>query len=304
MFNVKIFHMTIQERIKLIRTESGQTQEQFARSIGLKRDNYAQIEIGKQLPSYETVSAIVRIYNKTYDWIIEGKEGKVSSQVIGTLKGKLTGKVGGKVQGKVEEVDGGKSYTKNLTPEVFEHIVVDTSGIKLVPIVDIKAAAGSGYINADSFEAEDVIHLPSTLLKKNGYYLCIRVKGVSMAPTLQDGGYIIIRLLDQSEWRNMLNDRIYVVVDKEGKSYLKRVKNRFQDGEKGFLVLSSDSLERSSYPSFNLKQDEISFIWYVEWYFSAKMPNIHDTYSQQIGDLQFDLMELGNEVAEIKKRLK
>lgn len=66
--------MSIHTRIKKIRIESGLNQEDFAASIGLKRGNYAQIELGKQLPTIETVSRIVRIYNKTYEWVLEGKE--------------------------------------------------------------------------------------------------------------------------------------------------------------------------------------------------------------------------------------
>lgn len=290
--------MTIQERIKKIRTDSKQTQEQFAGSIGLKRDNYAQIEIGKQLPSYETISAIVRVYNKTYDWIIEGKEGKVSSQETGANKGKNTGKVVGKVLGKVEEPDGADSYTKNLTPTI-----IDTEGIKLVPIVDIKAAAGTGYLNPETLEAEDVIHLPATLLK-SGYHLCIRVKGTSMAPTFQDGGYLIIRLLELDEWVNMLNERCYVIVDKEGKTYVKRVKNRFSGGDKGFIVLSSDSPDKASHPTFNLHPHEIAHIWYVEWYFTAKMPNIHDQYYSRVSNLEDKVDLLVEELAGVKKQLK
>lgn len=290
--------MTIQERIKQIRAESGQTQEQFAKSIGLKRDNYAQIEIGKQLPNYETISAIVRVYNKSYSWIIEGKEGKVFSQDSVQLQRKETGKIRGKVMGKLAEPNLSDSYINNLTPTI-----IDTEGLKLVPIVDIKAAAGTGYLNAETLEAEDVIHLPATLLK-SGYHLCIRVKGTSMAPTFQDGGYLIIRLLDRGEWATMLNERCYVVVDKEGKTYTKRIKNRFSGDDKGFIVLSSDSPDKASHPTFNLHPPEIAFIWYVEWYFTAKMPNIHDQYYSRVSNLEDKVDLLAEELAGMKKQLK
>jgi phage repressor protein C with HTH and peptisase S24 domain len=290
--------MSIQARIKQIRTDSGQTQEQFAKSIGLKRDNYAQIEIGKQLPSYETISAIVRVYNKSYSWIIEGKEGKVFSQESAKGDSKDRGKVTGKVTGKVAEPNELDSYTKNLTPTI-----IDTDGIKLVPIVDIKAAAGTGYLNTETLEAEDVIHLPATLLK-SGHHLCIRIKGTSMSPTFQDGGYLIIRLLELDEWVNMLNERCYVIVDKDGKTYVKRVKNRFSGGDKGFIVLSSDSPDKASHPTFNLHPQEIAHIWYVEWYFTAKMPNIHDQYYSRVSNLEDKVDLLAEELAGVKKQLK
>ena len=75
-----------------------------------------------------------------------------------------------------------------------------------------------------------------------------------MSPTLQDGGYAIIRFLDRSEWAKMPDERIFVVSDMEGKSYLKRVKNRFK---KGFIVLKSDNPDQASYPNFNLTAEEI-----------------------------------------------
>ena len=107
-----------------------------------------------------------------------------------------------------------------------------------------------------------------------------------MAPTLQDGGYVVVRLLDKGDWAKMPDECVFVVVDSEGKSYLKRVKNRFK---KGFIVLRSDSPDRASYPSFNLEAKEIMSIWYAEWYFSAKMPNIHDQFYSRLQQMEDDM---------------
>ena len=116
-----------------------------------------------------------------------------------------------------------------------------------------------------------------------------------MAPTIQDGGYVIIKQLDHSEWLNMPTDRIYVVVDKEGQTFLKRVKNRLSGTRGGFIVHSSDSPDKVSHPNFNLRHDEIAFIWYVEWYFTAKMPNIHDQYYDRLSRLEDTVDELANQ---------
>jgi phage repressor protein C with HTH and peptisase S24 domain len=116
-------------------------------------------------------------------------------------------------------------------------------------------------------------------LKKNATYLTVRIKGDSMAPTLQDSGYAIIRLLDKSEWAKMPDERIYAIGDVDGKVYLKRVKNRFKQD---FIVLMSDNPDKASNPNFNLMTAEINTIWYMEWYFSAKLPNIHDQYYSRL----------------------
>lgn len=180
--------------------------------------------------------------------------------------------------------------------------VVDTSGFKLIPVTDIKAAAGLGYLNQDTVEETDVIRLPPNMIR-GGNHLCIRVKGISMAPTLQDGGYVIIRMLDPGGWATMSSDRIYVVVDKEGKTYLKRVKNRLV-GTKGFIVMTSDSPDKMSNPSFNLNLPDIQYIWYVEWYFTAKMPNIHDQYYSRLSNLEDTVQELQHQFVDFKKKQK
>lgn len=144
-------------------------------------------------------------------------------------------------------------------------------------------AAGSGHFNSDYVETVEAVHLPANLVKPGNTYLCVKIKGISMAPTLQDGGYVIIRLLDRSEWAKMPDERIYVVVDNDGQSYLKRVKNRLRQG---FVVMRSDSPDTAVFPSFNIEAKDINTIWYVEWYFSAKMPNIHDQFYSRLKALE------------------
>lgn len=297
--------MTVQDRLKQVRVESGQTQQQFSASIGLKRDNYAQIESGKQKPSLETLAAIVRVYNRTYTWLIEGKEhkskGEHASQSANAhpnahLNAHPSPKKGAKGVVMAAEPSG-VPYARS------QEVVLDTSGHRLVPIVDIRAAAGEGYLNPETIEETDVFRLPPRLIKgKNP--LCIRIKGPSMAPTFQDGGYVIITLLERSEWLNMKNEWVYVVVDVEGKTYIKRVKNRFSGAKGGFVVLTSDNPDKQSHPNFNLHPEEISFIWNVEMYFTHKMPNIHDQYYTRLQSLEDQFQEMRDQFQQYAKRLK
>ena len=288
-------NVSIYDRIKEIRLNAGLTQEEFAASIGLKRGNLANIEIGRQLPTIETITDIVRIYDTTFDWIIAGQGAK------GVHK-KSSINVHPSVHPSV--LDPAESYTKRVytATELLPH-VVDTSGLRLVPVVDISAAAGTGYINHEAIDDTQVLRLPVTMVK-SGYHLCIRVKGPSMAPTFQDGGFLVIRLLDRSEWLNLRNEYCYVVVDNEGKTFIKRVKNRFSGEIGGFIVCTSDNPDKTSHPNFNLHPNEIQHIWFVEWYFTAKMPNIHDQYYTRVSNLEdkFDL--LTEEFRNFKRQLK
>lgn len=288
--------MTIQDRIKKVRTSAGLTQEQFAASIGLKRNNYAQMESGNQLPPLEVISKIVRIYNTPYEWLLEGKGPSLNLTPAETGK---RGKVTGKNTGKIGVQEPPEKYVSTLP--VIEH-VVDTSGLRLVPVVDIRAAAGSGYLNTENFDEAQVIRLPATMVK-SGQHLCIRVKGPSMAPTFQDGGYLIIRLLDRSEWLNMRNEYCYVVVDHEGKTYIKRIKNRFSGIDGGFIVCTSDNPDKMSHPNFNLHPDEILYLWEVVIYFTHKMPNIHDQYYNRLSRLEDNFDQLNEQLKALQKKV-
>ena len=83
---------------------------------------------------------------------------------------------------------------------------------------------------------------------------------------------------------------------------MERVKNRLR--EKGFIVCASDNPDKVSYPNFNLRQEELHSILYMEWYFTAKMPNIHETYYKKVENLEdkYDMVQI--QLDEIRKRLK
>lgn len=157
-----------------------------------------------------------------------------------------------------------------------------TEGLDAVPLTELSAAAGQGALNEEYFDAGEVIHVPSRFLK-TGSHIAVRVKGDSMSPTLQDGGYVIIRNLHPADWDKFPNEQVAVVVNREGHAYLKRLKNRFRQG---FITLMSDNPDKTSHPNFNLQRDEILTLWHVEWYLSAKMPNIHDQYYSRLQRLE------------------
>lgn len=182
----------------------------------------------------------------------------------------------------------------------------DDSDMVSIPVVDISVAAGSGFYNPDYLSEIDCIQMPRSMVKGSQPHLCVRIKGESMVPTLQDGGFLIIRLLDPSEWRYIRDDHVYVVAEKEGRAFVKRLKNRL--AEHGFIVCMSDSPDVQCYPNFNLMEYEINTIWYAEWYISAKMPNIHATYYNKVSVLEdkyeevvYQLQQLTREVRALKQ---
>lgn len=170
-----------------------------------------------------------------------------------------------------------------------------------IPIVDISVAAGiCGYDNPNYIEVVNTIELPSNMIRGNSTYYCIKIRGESMSPTLLDSSYIILRLLDRSEWCNLKDQYIYAISDREGRSYIKRIKNRFR--EHGFITCMSDNVDKANYPNFNLMEDEINNILYAEWYLSAKMPNINATYYDKVNHLEDDIDWVKSQLKQIKQK--
>ena len=191
----------------------------------------------------------------------------------------------------------------SIASDLIGSHMTDTSKMTVIPIVDIAAAAGgAGEYNADYLTPEDSIVMPPQMVRR-GVHHCVKIKGDSMAPTMQDGGYIIVRLLDRAEWVDVKNDYVYVVADREGRTYIKRLRNRLR--EHGFIVCTSDNPDKNAYPNFNLEEDEIHSILFVEWYLSAKMPNIHATYYDQVQQLRDDMDDIKDFLArQFKKPIK
>lgn len=176
-----------------------------------------------------------------------------------------------------------------------------SADIQRIPIVDLSVAAGTGYINLNYVEEIDSIALPVTMLKNGKQYLCVRVKGHSMLPSILDGGYLIIRMLDRSEWEGIRDNYVYVVSDVEGKAYVKRLKNRLK--QHGFIVCMSDNADKLNYPNFNIEEEEINSVWYAEWYFSAKIPNIQEAYYRKQAELEDRVDELTKRFDQLQNRL-
>lgn len=62
----------LKERIKKIRKELDLTQQKFADKLGVKRNTIAMYEMGKTLPSKQTITSICREFNVNEEWLING----------------------------------------------------------------------------------------------------------------------------------------------------------------------------------------------------------------------------------------
>ena len=248
----------------------------LARSLGYSRyDKLYNISNGKNLPSFEIMHDITnKFVSVNSNWLLTGKGNMFSYE---------------------ESPDNAPN-----TPS-YSIIPASISDFEEIPIVDISVAAGNGCENPDFIEVVDAIKLPQNMIHRNKKYFCVKVRGESMSPTLLDCSYLILRLLERSEWDEIKDNHIYVVSDISGRAFVKRIKNRLN--EHGFIVCTSDNVDKANYPNFNLMEDEINTVLYAEWYLSAKMPNINATYYDKVNHLEDDVDALKNQMSQIMKRL-
>lgn len=269
----------VSERFRSLLSTLNLSVSDLAKQLGYERyDKLYNIYNGKYLPSFEILHDITKKFvDVNTNWLLTG-EGPILHSQKGT------------------------SNTTEFKPPI-ELIPSTDENTVTIPIVEISVAAGiAGYCNPSYLEIVDGIKLPISMLHRNAQYYCIRVKGDSMAPTILDSSYVVVRLLDRSEWRDIRDQHVYVVSDREGRAYLKRLKNRFH--EHGFITCMSDNPDKVNYSNFNLMEDEINTILYAEFYISAKMPNIHETYYKQVGELQDDMDVLKEQVKQLMKVVK
>ena len=84
--------MTIGERIRVLRKETGLTLEKFGECIGVKKAALSHIENDKNGPSDQTIKSIAREFAVSEEWLRTG-EGPMrtiqSSQIVAEVREKL-----------------------------------------------------------------------------------------------------------------------------------------------------------------------------------------------------------------------
>ena len=289
--------------LRFLRIQKGLNLDEFE-FLGIKKGTMSNYELGKTEPKFDVLLELSKFFGISVDSFLttplEGNNTKTNSI---NLNGNLNGNPNGNLNSPFLQ-ESGKTKSTNIVSLPIP--VEPDEELVSVPLVDISVAAGTGFNNPTYMEEIDCIRFPQSMIKGNYTYLCVRIRGESMVPTLQDGGYLVVRLLDRSEWENIRDGHVYVVSDNEGKAYVKRIKNRLK--EYGIIICNSDNPDPMGYPSFNLKENELNSIWHAEWYISAKIPNIHATYYNKVSELEcaFDNMrrEFKEELLQMRKEIR
>ena len=311
--------MSLRDRLSILCNALGLSVREFERQCGLNRGNISNMT--GALGSDKLSKIIARYPEVNLYWLISG-EGEIfktkSTEILTVLNGKVKGKDLGKERklqnslpndrGEISQtktpknatvVDGGEKggipklqktppIERTETAPISTQILTDSEGYVEVPVVDIEAAAGGGAQNSDYMDEVENMRFPVSLLRPTkSKRLCINVAGESMEPTLFDGTQIVVRLLDRSEWGGIRSGDVYVVTNRSGETFIKRVRNKLR--LQGVLVLTSDNPDQRRYRPFELSEEEIFNVWAVELMISDNIPPSDreiDDLRDRINDLQ------------------
>jgi len=175
-------------------------------------------------------------------------------------------------------------YAVVKEPTIPLVISANAQGEENVILVPHYAQAGylDGYGDPEYLEMLPSYRLP---LLNNGTFRMFEVKGHSMTPTLHDSSIAV------GEWcenfTDIQDDQIYIVVTKDDGIVIKRLLNRID--KYGNLYLKSDN--RSEYPSYTIKPEDVVELWKLKTAFVFNFSNPADLYDR-VTDLESEMMQL------------
>lgn len=264
--------MGIIDRILQIAEHYGVSVNEFSKAVGVSNGYFAKQKANNANVGSRILEKIVRKYPEiNTSWLLTG-EGEI-------FKTKTPKNVLNQNEDNFEDKKEDKrklQKTSSIPPVLYDmpekvSLVTErgtTPYIKgrafvEVPVVDIDAAAGGGAVNSDYTDEFDKLRIPTTILPATASTRrCINVAGESMEPTLFDGARIIVRLLHRTEWATIRSGSVYVVTNRDGETFIKRVRNKLR--AHGVLVLTSDNPDQRRFKPFELTEEEIFNVWAVE----------------------------------------
>lgn len=189
--------MSIGLRIKELRNVKKLNQLDFADKIGIKQSPLSQMESGKILPSIETLSKIIRVFNISYSWLIDG-EGDMFLEETKSEENSNKKNVTKNVTEIVTKPNVQKIVTNEDNPYIIENLPTNRKTtdsiheIQEVPLYDLEATAGLQELfsgGKSAVQILDTIKIPH-LPKCDG---AISITGDSMYPLLKSGDMVLYK---------------------------------------------------------------------------------------------------------------
>ena len=188
--------MDIGSKIKLLRTRKNLTREQFALELGEKPSKIQDIERGKQRVNDEFLGKMFSKFHVDLNWLFSN-----NIQSVSEIETDLVDEFRKKVSGRAE-IEFALNVERELATQAIQaskdfwasHIP-DSSEYTFVSLHDAELAAGTGALNLRE-RIVDQLAFRIDWLRRIGVTPAsarlARVRGDSMAPTLQDRDLLLI----------------------------------------------------------------------------------------------------------------
>lgn len=222
------------ENLIFLRQEKGERQIETAAALGLTRSTYANYESGANEPKPAIIIKILEYFQVNFEELM-----------LCNLKQKM---------------GSGAKFGRNRELPISRPL--NSPNTQIIPILDIAAAAGTGFYNSNAEAPVAYIQVPMEIVGRNNH-IAIYNHGKSMEPTIRDGSLLFIRYQPSSDWSEIKNGQVIVVTNKEGATWVKRVENKLT--QQGLLLLQSDNPDKSQYPDFKLLHSELHQVWLVDY---------------------------------------
>ncbi len=255
----------ISRRIRSLRIEHSYSQETTARFLGMSRGNYSQIELGNQFPTYEILFKLAVFYNKSYEWILHGRQNASSSLPIYELPRPVSGTEFDKIR-LVKNSDYYNYLTSNKDRE---------------------------YI--DSLESLKANRIGEEMLLINSTYRVFEVSDYGMAGVVQKDDIVTARNIENCS--DIIFNDIYVLVTNE-EILIRRVLSYISDT--GVLVCKADN---SNYPLSIIKVEELQELWHMGGVFSTKLNGIVEEMGRQLKEFERSISVLRDNVESLEKKV-
>lgn len=226
----------IASNLKYLRKKNGQTQQQFADLMSIKRSLVGAYEEDRAEPRYELLKKFANHYSLTMDEMVNEK-------IDDRWKAK------------------NRASSGNLR---ILSITVDKEEKENIELVPVKASAGylNGYSDPEFINSLPRFNLP---LFKQGTYRAFELKGDSMLPLIP--GTIIIGEYVE-DWTDVKPLQTYLIISKSDGIVYKRIAQKFKS-DKGLKLISDNKV----YEPYWLQTDDILEIWKAKAYISTSFPD-------------------------------
>jgi repressor LexA len=229
-------HLSMSERLKMVRRLRGLTQQNMADLLAIARPTVAQLEGGRHQPSNEVLETIISKLEVSRDWLWFGT-------------------------GPMEEhshVGGDVKVLPDMAREEYLDIQMVSCKVRgsFLDLIDQGGRVG--------FESLDIVRIydPTPEMRKPGT-LGFEIDGDSMEPQLRTGMKVVGTQVALADVK-YITSGVYVVAF-SNQLTIKRVKSN-DIIERGFLVLHADNPNAGSLP---VAAEDIRYVWRVVRIFYA-----------------------------------